>query len=99
MILSAKNQDKVNFANFCQFNGLDTFDVGCLCQLVQRRAKGAMANANVSHSTESQRKWDLKDDNLILRIKTLGKSMGLEITFPSCYASVTKNGRTINLPL
>jgi len=99
MLLTKRMEEKVRFANFCKNEGLDAFDVGLLCQLVQRRATAAMNDANVRHDEASQRKADAKDEKLIARIKEMGKEMGLEITFPSCYASVTKDGKSINLPL
>ena len=99
MLLTKRMEDKVRFANFCQNHNLDPFDVGQLCQLVQRRATAAMNDASRHHDEASMQKADKKDERLIEEIKAMGKAMGLEITFPSCYASVTKDGKSCNLPL
>jgi hypothetical protein len=99
MLLTKRMEEKVRFANFCKNEGLDPFDVAQLCQLVQRRATAAMNDVNVRHDQKSQEKADAKDEKLIAQIKEMGKTMGLEIEFPSCYPSVTKNGKNINLPL
>jgi len=98
-MLTKRMEEKVRFANFCITNKLDPYDVGQLCQLVQRRATAAMNDVNVRHNEASQKKADKKDDRLIEEIKAFGKGMELEITFPSCYASVLKDGKSINLPL
>ena len=100
MTLTKTVQAKVNFANFCiNYGFTDPFQIGKLCQLVERRAKAAMADASKHHDDDSMKKADEKDDRLIEQIKELGKELGLEITFPSCYASVTKDGKSVNLPL
>lgn len=99
MLLTKKMEAKVRFANFCKNEGFDPFTVAQLCQLVQQRATAAMNDANIRHDENSRRKADAKDDRLIKQIQEMGKEMGLEITFPSCYASVTKDGKIINLPL
>ena len=99
MLMNKRLEEKINFARFCVTNNLDPFDVGRLCQLVQRRAKAAIADASRQHDEASQRKADEKDDRLIAQIKAMGKELGLEITFPSCYAYATKDGKPCNLPL
>ncbi len=95
MILNKTNQEKVVFADFCKLHNLDAFNVGKLCQLVQRRVKNVVYNARV----HSQEKAESKDNRLIEKIQSLGKEMGLEISFPGPYPSVTKNGRQVRLPL
>lgn len=95
MILNKTNQEKVNFADFCKLHDLNAFDVGKLCQLVQRRVKNVAYNAKV----HTQEKAESKDERLTEKIRSLGKEMGLEISFPSSYPSVAKNGRQIRLPL
>jgi hypothetical protein len=99
MLLNKTFQARVHFANFCVNNNLEPFVVGKLCQLVQRRATAAMNDANRHHDEASMQKADKKDDRLIEEIKEMGKEMGLEITFPSCWASVLKDGKTLNLPI
>lgn len=95
MILNKTNQEKVTFADFCKLHDLNAFNVGKLCQLVQRRAKNVVYNAKV----HSQEKAESKDERLAEKIQSLGKDMGLEISFSGSYPTVTKNGRQIHLPL
>ena len=100
MNLTKTVQAKVNFANFCiNYGFTNPFQIGQLCQLVERRAKAAMVDASKHHTDDSMKKAEKKDDRLIKQIKEFGKELGLEITFPSCYASATKDGKSVNLPL
>lgn len=99
MRLTNKFQAHVNFANFCIAYGFNPYNAGKLCQLVQQRANFAMNDMNVHHDQESQAKADKKDDRLMNNVREMAKGMGLEVTFPSSYASVTKDGKSINLPL
>jgi len=90
---------KVQFANFCINHNFDTKLIGELCELISKRAKAAMADANIRHTDESMEIANLKDKKLIVKIQEIGTYLGLDITFPGCYAHVTQNNRQINLPL
>lgn len=107
MVLNQSTQKNVNFSQFCIYHNFDPYKVGQLCQLVTKRAKAALRDASVQHTDESMGIADRKDAVLIKKIQDLGKDLGLDITFPSCYAHVTKEQQrqsvaynmTINLPL
>lgn len=99
MRLNKKFQAHVNFSNFCIAHELNPFKTAQLCQLVQQRANFAMNDMNVHHDEHSGIQADKKDERLMEKVKELAKEMGLEVTFPSCYASVTKDGKSVNLPL
>lgn len=99
MRLTNKFQTRVNFANFCIAYGFNPSNAGKLLQLIEQRANFALRDMGVHHDQESQAKADKKDDRMMDKIRAMAKEMELEVTFPSSYASVTKDGKSINLPL
>ncbi len=93
MTLNKQIEAQVKFACFCINEGFnDPYAVGGLCQLVKQRAK--LARRGIA-----SQKDEAKDDKLIEKIKLLAQALGLVVEFPDCFASLTKDGKQIFLPL
>lgn len=95
-IMNKSLQERVNFANFAIQESVDPHKLGEFCSMVIRRKNLACRIANA----QSSEKEDAKDDRLCEEIVNFARNhFKWEVTFPSVYPSITKDGKHIYLPL
>ena len=98
-LLNKTNVSKVQFADFCIEYKIRPFDLAQLCQLVEKRARMAVRDANRQMDENAMKKADAADEKLMQRIIDLGNSLGLNVEFNSIWATVHQGRRQILLPV